>query len=297
MAPRLFLALVATATLAALAAPAPANATAPMVLLLHGGGWQTGVPSSMYPYRDDFAARGYRTRVVAYPLRNVTYSIDYVDAIAQEERLAGEPVIAYGISAGGTIAAALAAQGRVDGAVDVIGATNFTTWFAPAGQVIMLLANMSAAEKVSASPYWRLNGLQTPQLLQCGQLDPVTTYDQCTSYTDRARQGNPDTTLQAMLNAHAHWPADRDRARAWVQARWPASNTTARAKLRRTPARRAACPTTRSLSACARTSRGPRVRAPSRATSTRAATRARGSRRSAPGPATTPPPSLRAAAP
>jgi hypothetical protein len=54
-----------------------------------------------------------------------------------------------------------------------------------------------------------------------GLLEPITTFDQCTRYTSRARQGNPDTTLQAMLNAHAHWPADRDRARAWLQARWP----------------------------------------------------------------------------
>jgi acetyl esterase/lipase len=192
-----------------------------MVLLLHGGGWQSGDPTSMYPYRDDFEANGYRTRVIAYPLGNVTNSIDYVDAIAQQERLGGDPVIAYGISSGGTIAAALAAGGRVDGAVNVVGPTDFTTWISPVGLVVMLLANMSEAEKVSASPYWRLTGQQTPQLLQCGLLDPITTYDQCTRYTALAQQGNPDTTLQAMLNAHAQWPADRDRARAWVQAHWP----------------------------------------------------------------------------
>ncbi len=87
----------------------------------------------------------------------------------------------------------------------------------------MQLANMSEAEKQSASPYWRLLGQQTPQLLQCGLVDPITTYDQCTRYTTLAQQGNPDTTLQAMLNAHAQWPADRDRPRAWVQARWPSS--------------------------------------------------------------------------
>jgi acetyl esterase/lipase len=213
--------LLAAALLAVLAGPAQAHAAAPIVLLLHGGGWQSGDPTSMFPYRDDFEAHGYRTRVVAYPLGNVTNSIDYVDTIAQQERLGGAPVIAYGISSGGTIASALAAAGRVDGGVNVVGPTDFTTWVSPVGLVIMLLANMSAAEKHSASPYWRLNGQQTPQLLQCGLLDPITTYDQCTRYTALAQQGNPDTTLQAMLNAHAQWPADRDRARAWVQARWP----------------------------------------------------------------------------
>ena len=215
-------ALLTMAVLFALAGAAEVHAAAPMVLLLHGGGWQSGDPTSMYTHRDEFEAHGYRTRVVAYPLGNVTNSIDYVDAIAQEERLGGDPVIAYDISSGGTIAAALAAEGRVDGGVNVIGPTDFTTWVSPVGLLIMLLANMSQAEKVSASPYWRLNGDQTPQLLQCGLLDPVTTYDQCPRYTTRAAQGNPDTMLQSMLNAHAQWPADRDRARLWVQARWPA---------------------------------------------------------------------------
>jgi pimeloyl-ACP methyl ester carboxylesterase len=199
-----------------------------MVLLLHGGGWQSGDPTSMYPYRDDFQARGYRTRVIAYPLGNVTRSIDYVDAIAQQERLAGEPVIAYGVSAGGTIAAALAATGRIDGAVNVAGPTDFTRWVTPVGLVTMLRTGMSNAEKRSASPYWRLNGRQAPQLLQCGLVDPVTTYDQCMRYASQARIRQPDTTLEKMVNLHGQWGGDRVAARAWVQARWPASSTAPR---------------------------------------------------------------------
>jgi len=219
---RLITTLVAATLLAVLATSAPAQAQPPMVLLLHGGGWLSGDPTSMQPYADDFAAHGYRTRIVGYPLGDIPASIDYADAVAQEERALGGPVIAYGISAGGTIAAALAAAGRVDGGVDVIGPTDFTTWISPVGLAIMLVTGMSAEEKVSASPYWRLNELQAPQLLQCGLADPVTTYDQCTRYVEHATSGNPDTTLHTMLNAHAQWPSDRDRARAWVQARWPA---------------------------------------------------------------------------
>ena len=197
---------VALATLVGCVAASQAQAAAPMVLLLHGGGWQSGDPTSMSPTATSSRPTAIGRGVVAYPLGGVTASIDYADAIAWEERLVGEPVIAYGISSGGTIAAALAAAGRVDGGVDVLGPTNFTTWLSPVGQLVMLLVNMSEAEKVSASPYYRLNGQQTPQLLQCGLLDPLTTYDRCTSYTAQAQQGNPDTTLQAMLNAHARWP-------------------------------------------------------------------------------------------
>ena len=210
------------ATLVALAAPPRALAQAPMVLLLHGGGWLVSDPGSMATHEQELRAAGYRTRNLTYPIGNVTASIDYADAIAQQERVAGAPVIAYGVSAGGTIAAALAAAGRVDGAVNALGPTDFTRWSTPFGITFMLLLGMSDAEKMSASPYWRLHGMQTPQLLQCGVLDPLVSYDQCTTYVAKAAAGNPDTTLQAMLNAHAQWPSDRDRARAWLQARWPA---------------------------------------------------------------------------
>jgi len=226
--PRVIFTLVVTAVVLALASAARAQAEAPMVLLLHGGGWRSGDPGSMVAHKQDFEAHGYRTRNVAYPLGDVAASIDYVDAIAQQERLRGAPVIAYGVSAGGTIAAALGAAGRVDGSVDVIGPTDFTRWVSPVGVTSMLALGMSNAEKVSLSPYWRLRGRQAPQLLQCGLADPVTTYDQCTRYVAQAAAGNPDTTLQAMLNAHAQWSGDRDRARAWVQARWPASRASAR---------------------------------------------------------------------
>jgi acetyl esterase/lipase len=216
------IAAVLALSMAALDGPARAQAAAPMILLLPGGGWQSEDASSMVAYRDEFAASGYRTRIVVYPLGSVTASIEYADAVAQDERIGGAPVIAYGISAGGTIAAALAAEGHVEGAVDAIGPTDFTTWTSPVGILTMLALGMTEEEKHTASPYWRLNGQATPQLIQCGLLDPVTPYDQCHRYAAAATAYDPDTTLQATLNAHAQWPADRDRARAWVQARWPA---------------------------------------------------------------------------
>jgi acetyl esterase/lipase len=224
-------ALLAAALLAALAAPANAEARAPMILLLHGGGWLGGTPGSMTPWKEDFRAHGYRTRIVAYPLGSVARSIRHVEAIAVEERARGDSVIAYGMSAGGSIASALAATGRVDGAVNVNGPTDFTRWVSPVGVVIMLAAQMGAHEQRAASAYWRLNGRQAPQLLQCGWADPVTTYDQCTRYVAKAALGNADTKLHATLNAHSQWLSDRDRARAWVQARWPAFD--ARAAVRR----------------------------------------------------------------
>jgi hypothetical protein len=110
----------------------------------------------------------------------------------------------------------------VSGAVDVIGPTDFAHWLSPLGLNVMTGARMSPAEARLASPLRRLDGNQAPQLLQCGLADPITTYEQCTRYVRAARRGNPDTTLHTMINLHAQGGADRDRARAWVQARWPA---------------------------------------------------------------------------
>lgn len=206
---------------------APAVHASPTILLLHGGGWQTDDSSEMSGWSSDFQAHGYRTVFVEYPLGRVTRSIDYTAAVARRERVGGEPVIAYGMSAGGTIASALAAAGIVDGAVNIVGPTDFTRWDSAAGAAIMLAAKMSSAEKRSASPFWRLGRNAAPQLLQCGKLDVVTPWSQCTRFVARAVGFNPDTTLYGMLNSHSQWSGDRDRAREWVQARWPAVSTSA----------------------------------------------------------------------
>jgi acetyl esterase/lipase len=209
----------------ALGFAAPVANAAPVVLLLHGGGWQTGTAAAMEAWRADFAAHGYRTISVEYPLRHVQRSIDYTEQIAKRERLLGEPVIAYGFSAGGTIAAALGANGAVDGAVDVVGATDLTRWNTAPGMAYMLAAAPTMAERRSSSPFWRLNGRAAPQLLQCGRYDTITEYDQCPRYVARAGSWNADTTLQMMSGGHEQSFADRDLALAWVQARWPVSTS------------------------------------------------------------------------
>ena len=89
-------------------------------------------------------------------------SIDYLDAIAQQERLGGDPVIAYGISSGWNRRGRAGQRRAASTVVSTWSAlrTSTTPGFLPVGLVIMLLANMSEAEKQSASPYWRLLGQQ-----------------------------------------------------------------------------------------------------------------------------------------
>lgn len=199
--------------------PAQEAPAGPLVLLLPGGGWQHADPETMNPWIHDFQIHGIRARAITYPLKNVLGAIEHVRRLVAAEP---GPVVAYGISAGGTIAAALAATGDVDGAVNIAGPTDFTRWITPAGLTIMRQIGMTTtAQRRAASPYWRLNGRQTPQLIQCGAADPLVTYDQCARYAAAASRGQPDTRLAPMLNAHAQSSWDRAVARRWIQAHWP----------------------------------------------------------------------------
>lgn len=79
----------------------------------------------------------------------------------------------------------------------------------------------TAAQKRAASPYWMLNGRQTPQLVQCGLADPLVEWPQCQRYAAAAFKGQPDTRLHSLANGHAQSSRDRAIAREWIAARWP----------------------------------------------------------------------------
>lgn len=190
----------------------------PLVLLLPPGGFQHADPATMRPWVDDFRAHGMEARAISYPLRTVVGAIEYVAGIAASEP---RPVIAYGLSAGGTIAAGAAATGAVEGAVSIAGPMDFTRWVSPAGLKIMRDIGMTSyAQKRAASPFWLLNGRQAPQLVQCGVADPLVEETQCERYASAAWRGNRDTTLRRMVDAHHQSSAERDVAREWIVRRF-----------------------------------------------------------------------------
>lgn len=198
--------------------PAAAVGEPPTVLLLPGGGWQHSDAEAMAPWVRDFEAHGIRARVVTYPTWDVLNAIRTVGEIADAEQ---GPVVAYGISAGGTIAAALAASGHVAGAVNVAGPTDLTRWVTPSGLEMMDRLGMTVADRRAASPYWRLDGRQSPQLVQCGAADVLVTCEQGLNYVRAAKRGQRDTRLQVMINGHVQSWRDRVVAREWIAARWP----------------------------------------------------------------------------
>jgi acetyl esterase/lipase len=86
------------------------------VLLIHGGGFLSGSAGLMMPECRAFAAIGYRAVSLDYPIANLAGARAYVFAAARRYRSHGR-TYAVGSSAGGTLAALLALEGRVDGAV------------------------------------------------------------------------------------------------------------------------------------------------------------------------------------
>jgi acetyl esterase/lipase len=206
-------------------------ATTVTILLLHGGGFSGGDPSSVAPLVDDLRAVGYDAIAVDYRKENPTGNIlgEIATVRRKVEAVEGRgPVVLYGVSAGGTLAAALAARGEVAGAVVAGAPTNLLTWFGLSPMptpAFWQRLGMDGNARREASPIFRLDGDQSPQLLLYGDIDLVVPVEQGRSYLRAAQGDQPDTTFRLMsVSPHAYWPPYRTIAREWIQARWPASS-------------------------------------------------------------------------
>jgi acetyl esterase/lipase len=209
------------------------------VLVLHGGGFSGGDPASVEPIASDLRAAGYNAIAVPYRHENPTGNV--LGEIATVRRYAKDfegygPVIAYGTSAGGTLAGALAASGDVAGAVVAGGPSNLLTWICVSPLTIpsyWQALGMTTADRRAASPYYRLSSRTSPQLLLYGDVDPIVTVDQGLSYYNAARKRQSDTKFTLMtISPHAFYEQYRVQARQWIQQRWPV-----RANARARPAR------------------------------------------------------------
>jgi len=123
--------LLAAPLVAALGAPAAVGdpPSKPVLLLIHGGGFYEGDPGQM-DYAAAIAAEDGRFATVqpAYPLDNLTGAFEHVRAVARSLAARGREVYAYGDSAGGAIAAWLAARGYVEAAAAKAPPTALVGW-------------------------------------------------------------------------------------------------------------------------------------------------------------------------
>lgn len=119
----------------------PDNARAhPVVLIIHGGGWEAGSRHMERPFAKQLAARGYVTVPVSYrlgsrgrypaPVEDIKSAIHWLRAHAAEFGFEEAPFAVIGGSAGGQLAALLGAENAADvhigAVVDIDGLADFT---------------------------------------------------------------------------------------------------------------------------------------------------------------------------
>lgn len=93
-----------------------------IVLVIHGGGWNTGKPSDVPVFQ------GVPSASINYTLHNYPQAVADVRAWVRVARTRYRHVALYGHSAGGTLAAFLAARGEVDAAVVEDAPIDLTHW-------------------------------------------------------------------------------------------------------------------------------------------------------------------------
>jgi pimeloyl-ACP methyl ester carboxylesterase len=98
-----------------------------LILVIHGGAFVGGGPNNVRAQADALQRLAPTALVdkVAYPAGRPARAYRYVRAIARARH---GPVVAYGFSSGGYIAARLAAQGDVRAAVTVAGVYHLDAW-------------------------------------------------------------------------------------------------------------------------------------------------------------------------
>ncbi len=144
-----------------------------VVLWFHGGGWSHGSPDSCNA--GWMREHGYKIRRVTYRLAPAhTWPAQLVDAIAAvdaaRKEFPGIPVVALGYSAGGHLAACLAALGHADAAI-VNGAPLDMTMPHKEPLRAAVEAVLGGCQYRDASPVHMVTGEATPVLVIHGTVD------------------------------------------------------------------------------------------------------------------------------
>jgi len=193
------------------AAHGPARGT---LLLLPAGGFV--LPADPVPFRARcrlFARAGFAVVAVAYPL------LDYAAALraaTDEARRAGRsarPVLAYGESAGGTLAEMLAVRGEVPAAVAVAGISDLTAWARDDERYWSAIRLPTPLERRAASPLHRIGPRSGRLLLLHSPEDEVVPFVQSTSLAQRL----PTTPLFVLRGRHLEDQSAPRRAIPWLR--------------------------------------------------------------------------------
>ncbi len=184
--------------------PTSSMALRPAILLFHGGGWNSGDGSWVYPSARRFAALGLVAIAVDYRLSDekavtpIEAMADTRDAFrwvrAQSAPLRIDPahVAAYGVSAGGQLVAAAAMIGRVPGGpVEALDRPDALVLYSPAiaisdsGWVSRLLLGRASPESLSPDAF--VTGGLPPIYISQGEQDSLTPFAPAVRFMRRMR--------------------------------------------------------------------------------------------------------------
>jgi acetyl esterase/lipase len=192
----------------------PSGPSRGTILYFHPGGFIQGKASDPFnrAWCQEFAARGYRTRVVDYPLFDIPGAVRAARAAAAREP---GPRYAVGDSSGGTLAALLAVQRRVDGAATFGAVTDLLAWPRDRGE--WRKHHATRAQRIAASPARQPGRTASPLLLMHDPDDEVVPFRHSRRLAYRAA-GARLVRVNAQYANHTWRPAHRARIADWLDA-------------------------------------------------------------------------------
>jgi acetyl esterase/lipase len=185
------------------------------VILLHAGAFSIDVaPWQLREMCEPWVREGFDAVAVRYPLR------DYAGAVRASRRAARamrghvrpRPVIAFGESAGGTLAALLAVRGEVGAAAVVAAPTNLVAWRRGDREYWHGVMGMSLAQRRRGSPIFGIRR-RPPVLLLHSPDDVVVPIAQSVSFAARL----PCARLARLSGPHLEDASATPRAVRWTR--------------------------------------------------------------------------------
>lgn len=220
-----------------LPAKPPAGAL-PVIVWVHGGGWQNGTKAAALPVRLGYVAKGYAIASIGYRLtdaaafpaqiQDVKAGVRWLRAHAAKYGLDPERVVAWGSSAGGHLVALLGTAGdvkgfevganldhssRVQAVIDYFGPSDFLRFVetpgyqshrrpdAPESKLIGGPVTDNKEKAAAASPVTYVDKDDAPFLILHGSADPVVPPNQSESLHAALTKAGVESTLHLLPGA------------------------------------------------------------------------------------------------
>lgn len=202
----------------------PARPARAGVVLLHGGGFWIGATRQyLREFCAPWAAAGFRAVGVDYPVRNFVGAIRASRRAARSLRGVVAPVVAFGESAGGTLALRLGLAGHVGAVAAIAAPTDLISWNRDDPTFWTQVMGMSIADRRRASPIFRVGAWCPPTLLLHSPTDEVVPFHQSVALAHRLATA----TLRPLRGPHLADPSARVRALRWLSTRVARRNRSA----------------------------------------------------------------------